>query len=87
VGALASEQPGRGARWWEIKLAYAYPELVASTGFTPVRNEVVFEGVDPDFVAKAIATYAAEPGRRYTIGTIAELDRLREGMPAQLRGG
>jgi hypothetical protein len=84
--ALASDQPGRGARWWEIKLAYARPELVVSTGFTPVRDVVTFEGVDPDFVIKAIATYAAEPGRRYAIGTVAELERLHEGMPAQLRG-
>jgi hypothetical protein len=84
--ALAAEQPGYGARWWEIKLAYARPELVVSTGFTPVRDVVVFEGVHPDFVVKAIATYAAEPGRRHAIGTVAELERLREGMPAQLRG-
>ncbi|GAA2574165.1 hypothetical protein GCM10010435_56830 [Winogradskya consettensis] len=84
--ALAAEQPGRGPVWHEIKLAYAHPELVTMTGWTPARGEIVFEGVDPDFMIKTIAAYAAEPDRRAAIGTPAELERLREGLPPILRG-
>ena len=47
---------------------------------------VVFDGVDPDFVAKAIAEYAAEPSRRLAMGTHAELARLSQDMPTPLRG-
>ncbi|MFC7482575.1 hypothetical protein ACFQX7_24715 [Luedemannella flava] len=84
--ALGITQPGRGDAWWQIKLAYVRPHLVTTTGWISVRDVVVFEGVDPDLVAKAIATYAAEPDRRAAIGTREELDRLREGLPTPLRG-
>ncbi|MEU2615412.1 hypothetical protein ABZ570_28125 [Micromonospora sp. NPDC007271] len=84
--ALAPEQPARGDEWWQLKLPYARPELVTSTGWTLARDEVVFEDGDPDFVARAIATYVAEPDRRHAIGTRAELARLQAGAPAQRRG-
>lgn len=84
--ALAPEPPVRGENRWQIKLRYARPELVTMTGWTPTRNEVAFEDGDPDLVARAIATYAAEPDRRHAIGTLAELERLEAGIPAQRRG-
>lgn len=84
--ALAAQQPDRSSPTsWQVELAYARPELVTSTGWTPMRDKVEFEGVGPDFVAEAVALYAAEPGRRNAIGTVAELNRLQEGMPAQRR--
>ncbi|MFJ8579730.1 hypothetical protein [Micromonospora sp. NPDC093277] len=83
--ALGPEQPTRGDNWWQLKLHYARPELVTSTGWTLARDEAVFEDGDPDFVAKAIATYAAEPDRRHAIGTRAELERLQAGEPGQRR--
>jgi len=84
--ALAPEPPVRHENWWQIKLPYARPELVTMTGWTPTRDEVAFEDGDPDLVARAIATYAAEPDRRHAIGTLAELERLTAGIPAQRRG-
>ncbi|MEU5941022.1 hypothetical protein ABZ807_17925 [Micromonospora sp. NPDC047548] len=84
--ALAPEPPGRGENWGQLKLAYARPELVAATGWTLARDEVVFEGANPDFVAKAIATYADEPDRRHAIGTLAELKRLQEDQAARPPG-
>ncbi|MEU3458154.1 hypothetical protein ABZ671_31905 [Micromonospora sp. NPDC006766] len=84
--ALAPERPVRGDNPLLLKLSYARPELVTMTGWTPVRDEVVFEDGDPDLVARAIATYAAEPGRRHAIGTLAELERLAAGIPVRRRG-
>ncbi|MFU8874237.1 hypothetical protein [Micromonospora sp. SL4-19] len=84
--ALAVESPVRGDNPSLLKLPYARPELVTMTGWTPMRDEVVFEDGDPDLVARAIATYAAEPDRRHAIGTLAELERLQAGIPAQRRG-
>lgn len=85
--ALATEQPERDPGTpWEIKLAYADPGRVVATGGHLSRDTVVFEGADPDFVAHAIATYAADPARRAAIGTATELTRLHEDMPAPPRG-
>lgn len=84
--ALAAQPPGRGDNWWEIKLAYARPDLVTATGWVHQSAVVVFEGADPDFVAAAIAAYAAEPGRRNAIGTHGELQRLQAGMAGSVRG-
>ncbi|MEU8263926.1 hypothetical protein AB0C02_25285 [Micromonospora sp. NPDC048999] len=83
--AVAPERPVRGDELWKLKLPYARPELVTSTGWTLERDEVVFEDGNPDFVATVIATYAAEPDRRHAIGTRAELERLQAGVPAQRR--
>jgi hypothetical protein len=82
--ALTVPQPGRGDNWWEIKLDYTRPDLVTATGWVHDRTVVTFEGANPDFVAAAIATYAAEPGRRHAIGTQAELERLQAGMAGPL---
>lgn len=65
--------------WWGLKLAYARPGLVTSVGWMPVRDEVIFEGVNREFVAFAVHTYATEPSRRYAIGTAAEHELLRTG--------
>ncbi|MFU8853547.1 hypothetical protein ACNAW0_21540 [Micromonospora sp. SL1-18] len=83
--ALAPNQSGGGDNWWRLKLHYVRPELVTSTGWTLARDEVFFEDGDRDFLAKVIATYAAEPDRRHAIGTLAELERLQAGVPAQRR--
>ena len=84
--ALAAQPPGRGDNWWEVKLAYARPDLVTATGWVHERAVVVFEGADPGFVAAAIATYATEPGRRHAIGTQTELLNLQAGICGPLRG-
>jgi len=80
--ALVAERPGRGDERWKIKLGYARPDLVTSTGWVQARDEVTIEGTDDEFVLSAIHTYAAEPGRRHAIGTVAEHDLLVAGRPA-----
>jgi len=84
--ALTPDQPGPGDNWQEIRLGYAHRDRATTTGRLVNRNDVTFEAANPDFVVKAIATYAAHPERRPAIGTPAELERLREGLPDPLRG-
>jgi len=80
--ALVAERPGRGDERWKIKLGYARPDLVTSTGWVRTRDEVTIEGTDEEFVLSAIHTYATEPGRRHAIGTVAEHDLLVADRPA-----
>jgi hypothetical protein len=84
--ALTPDQPGAGDEWHQVKLAYAHRDRATTTGLRVNRDEVSFEATNADLVVKAVATYAAHPDRRAAIGTPAELDRLREGLPTPLRG-
>ena len=64
------------------KLVIARPHLVARQGITGGSNAVIAQGVPIDFLLGTIRVYATDPARRATIGTPAELERLRAELPA-----
>ena len=49
------QPPCRGDNWWEIKLAYARPDLVTAIGWVYERTVMMFKGTYPDGVSAAIA--------------------------------
>lgn len=77
--ALDPESPVRpGETPFQLRLVFARPDPMLGGD----SRKIDFEGVDTDFLAGAIAHYAAEPGHRAAIGTAAELERLRAAVPA-----
>lgn len=75
--ALDAQVPPATPRPFEVTLAYRHPELVRSRGIPHRRRELTAWNVNNVFLARAIQEYASHPEHRNSIGTEAELGRLR----------